>query len=262
MHPTSKRQEQNSMSRYRLGTYLIRPDRKGGRPGIRTGVDHDGNPVLIKVWPKAGTEASTELREIWRNEVRQLHRVGGYPGASENIATLQRADEDESGFYLVLEPGQRQPLATLLADTPRDHWINNPRAAVNRALLWRNMLRISGGIQTLHDQGLLHKNINEWAILGTGGNEPDFQLTGFEWSIRIASATSSSETRMKLSRGPRRKSGNPISFFGRLERIWCTDFKIVGGSNSSGVRYQNTCLCCCFTSKHRRSKNPSPVIGC
>ena len=212
MQPTSKRQEQTSMSRYRLGTYLIRPDRKGGRPGIRPGVDHEGNPVLIKAWPKAGTKASTELREIWRNEVRQLHRVGGYPGASENIATLQRAEEDDSGFYLVLEPGQRQPLATVLAHAPREHWLNNPRAAVNRALLWRNMLRISGGIQTLHDQGLLHKNISEWAILATGGSEPDFQLTGFEWSIRLAGAMSEAHRQQKSSKRSRRKSGKPISF--------------------------------------------------
>ena len=212
MHATSKSHERMSMSRYRLGRYLVRPDRKGGRPGIRPGVDQEGNPVLIKVWPKAGSQTSTELREIWRNEVRQLHRVGGYPGASENIATLQRADEDESGFYLVLEPGQRRPLATILANSSREHWLNNARAPVNRSLLWRNMLRISGGIQTLHDQGLLHRNINEWAILATGGSEPDFQLTGFEWSVRIAGATTEAPRQRKSRGKSRRKSGKPISF--------------------------------------------------
>lgn len=212
MYATPKSRERMSMSRYRLGTYLVRPDRKGGRPGIRPGVDQDGNPVLIKVWPKAGSQASTELREIWRNEVRQLHRVGGYPGASENIATLQRADEDESGFYLVLEPGQRRPLATILEDSSHENWLTNARAPVNRALLWRNMLRISGGIQTLHDQGLLHRNINEWAILATGGREPDFQLTGFEWSVRIAGATTEVSGPRRSRRTSHRKSGKSISF--------------------------------------------------
>ena len=212
MHPKPKTRERLSMSRYRLGTYLIRPDRKGGRPGIRPGVDQEGNPVLVKVWPKAGSQASAELREIWRNEVRQLHRVGGYPGASENIATLQRADEDESGFYLVLEPGQRRPLATVLENNSSDDWLSNTRVTMNRAVLWRNMLRISRGIQTLHDQGLLHRNINEWAILTTGGSEPDFQLTGFEWSVRIAGATKETLGKQTSRRKPRRKSGRPISF--------------------------------------------------
>ena len=164
--------------------------------------------MLIKVWPKAGSKTSRDLREIWRNEVRQLHRLGGYPGASENIATLQRADEDQSGFYLVLELGQRRPLKTILDHCPSEHWLKNLRVPANRAVLWRNMRRISAGIQTLHDQGLVHRNINDWAILATGGSEPDFQLTGFEWSIRIAGVT----TAIASKRKRRRKSAEPISF--------------------------------------------------
>ena len=208
--PTRSRSgQQLFLSRYRLeGPYLLRPDRKQGRPGIRTGVDEEGNAVLIKVWPKVGPKTSSELREIWRNEVRQLHRLGGYPGASENIATLQRTDEDESGFYVVLEPGQRRPLATILEHGRSEVWLKNPRAAVHRAVFWRNMLRISAGVQTLHDQGLLHKNINEWAILATGDSEPDFQLTGFEWSVRIAGVT----TDILSPRKSRRKSGESVSF--------------------------------------------------
>ena len=208
MEPVLKDQSQSVLSRYRLDrAYLVRPDRKGGRPGIRYGVDEHGNSVLIKVWPKAGPE-SRELREIWRNEVRQLHRLGGYPGASESIASLQRADEDEAGFYLILEPGQRMPLATILKESQPDHWLKNPRIQGNRAALWRNLIRVSAGLQTLHDQGLLHKNINEWAILTSGDRDPDFQLTGFEWSVRISGVTGS----VSSPRTRRKKSGVVISF--------------------------------------------------
>ena len=171
-------------------------------------MDQDGNRVLIKVWRKVSSETSRDIREIWRNEIRQLHRLGGYPGASENIAPLQRADEDESGFYLVLEPGQRRPLATVLEHAPSGHWLKNPRVQGNRAALWANMLRISAGIQTLHDQGLVHKNLNEWAILATGGREPDFQLTGFEWSVRIPGVTTPTVSAQRK----RRKSGQAVSF--------------------------------------------------
>lgn len=196
------------LSRYRLArAYLITPDRKNGRPGIRSGVDEDGNSVLIKVWPKTGAE-SRELREIWRNEIRQLHRLGGYPGASESIASLQRADEDETGFFLILEPGQRMPLATVLEDSRPYHWLKNPRIEANRAVLWRNLLRAAAGLQTLHDQGLLHKNVNEWSILTSGDRDPDFQLTGFEWSVRISGVTGS----VPSPRTRRRKSGAVVSF--------------------------------------------------
>ena len=206
--PGLRNQSQSVLSRYRLDrAYLIAPDRKNGRPGIRSGVDEDGNSVLIKVWPKTGPE-SRELREIWRNEIRQLHRLGGYPGATESIASLQRADEDGTGFYLILEPGQRMPLATLLADSRPDHWLKNPRMQANRAALWRNLLRVSAGLQILHDQGLLHKNVNEWAILTSGDRDPDFQLTGFEWSVRISGATGS----VSSPRTRRRKSGAVVSF--------------------------------------------------
>lgn len=205
----SQDRQRTFLSQYHLERkYLLRPDRRRGRPGIRLGVDGHGNPVLIKVWPKASSGTSTDLREMWRNEVRQLHRLGGYPGASENIAILQRADEDESGFYLVLEPGQRRPLATILANAPSDHWLRNPRQPAHRAALWENMIRVSAGMQTLHDQGLVHRNVNKWAVLATGTNEHDFQLTGFEWSIRIAGATTSTDSK----RNKRRKSARPISF--------------------------------------------------
>ncbi len=221
-------QNESVLSRYRLDrAYLVRPDRKGGRPGIRIGVDENGNSVLIKVWPKTGPE-SRELREIWRNEIRQLHRLGGYPGASESIASLQRAEEDETGFYLILEPGQRMPLATVIEDCRPDHWLKNPRRQANRATLWRNLLRVSAGLQTLHDQGLLHKNVNEWAILTSGDTDPDFQLTGFEWSVRITGVTGS----LSFPQTRRRKSGVVVSFRDDWRALGALIARLVGAPSN------------------------------
>ena len=168
--------------------YLQKPDRKAGRPGLLTGFDDEGDPVLIKLWQRQIGADDRDLQEVWHHEVRQLHRLGGYPGAAEVIAPLHQAAIDKAGFYLVLKPGLRQPLQTLLQRLGAGHWLSNLRAPANRNKLWLNLQRLVAGLDTLHAQGLLHRNIDEWAILGTGGNEPDFQLTGFEWSLRLMSA--------------------------------------------------------------------------
>lgn len=209
MKNKSRRRRGEFLEHYRVDdAYLLKPDRKRGRPGILSGVDENGSPVLIKFWPKVAKENDAELREIWHHEVRQLHRLGGYPGASDTIVTLQQAGVDETGFYLVLDPGQRRPLDTILTRHPHGHWLLNQRSPSNRAKLWRNLLRVCRGLETLHTQGLLHKNIDHWAILSAGVDEPDFQLTGFEWSIRLVGAAAGRPS----SRRPSRPDGEPSSF--------------------------------------------------
>ena len=194
---------------YRLDdAYLLRPDRKRGIPGILAGSDPNGHPVLVKVWPKTAGTNDPELQEIWHSEVRQLHRLGGYPIASDMIANLQHAGEDETGFYLVLDSGQRRPLATVLKHAHSGHWIKNQRLPQNRSSLWINILRLCAGLETLHAQGLLHKNLNTWAILTMAGSEPDFQLTGFEWSVRLVGAAAS----QLPARRQDKHSGQPASF--------------------------------------------------
>lgn len=194
---------------YRLDdAYLLKPDRKHGVPGILSGSDEQGRPILVKVWTKHTRTEDTELREIWHSEVRQLHRLGGYPTASDMIANLQHAGEDEAGFYLVLDPGQRRPLATILENAQGGHWLRNQRHPQNRVYLWNNLLRTCAGLEALHVQGLLHKNLNTWSILTMGESEPDFQLTGFEWSVRImGAATSPLPARLRIS-----QTGLPASF--------------------------------------------------
>ena len=120
---------------------LQRADRKSGRPSLTLAVDENGNHVLIKGWPRAAGEGQDELRELWQHEVRHLYRLGGYPGAASSIATLLQAGFDDAGFDLVLDLGQREPLATLLKRGKQGHWLKNPRIARNRLLIWQNRRR-------------------------------------------------------------------------------------------------------------------------
>jgi hypothetical protein len=185
----SRRRRRGFLEDYRIDdAYLLRPDRKTGRPGIYAGVNGEGDAVLVKVWPRQARANDTDLEEIWRHEVRQLHRLAGYPGALDHIAHLNQAGFDDQGFYLVFDPGQRRPLEALLSSAVPGHWITQPRQPANRARIWRNLRRIALALETLHAQGLLHRNLDTWAILTAAADEPDFQLTGFEWSMRIVGA--------------------------------------------------------------------------
>ena len=164
--------------------FLLTPDRARGAAGILDGVGQSGEPVLIRTWPSGGNE---DLRDIWRNELRVLHRLGGAPGAEEYIARLVDAAEDSRGFHIVLATGQRRPIATLLERSRPGtaDWLRTRSAPSGRRHLWRNLRRVAVGLEILHNQGLLHCNLDAWSVLSTGGSEPDFQLTGFEWSMRL-----------------------------------------------------------------------------
>lgn len=175
--------------------YLQRPDGATGRPGVTSGRDIDGNSVLIREWSGIGKAPDSNLEQIWRHELRQLHRLAGYPGSASCIAHLHDAGFDAAGFYLVIAPGQRQPLEFLRKNLSGDHWLRQPRVPSNRLRMWTNIKLLVHGLETLHAQGILHRSIDTWAVLTAGGTEPDFQLTGFEWTMRITSAEGLSSRR-------------------------------------------------------------------
>lgn len=179
------------------GDYLITPDIKTGRPGLFEAFSENDEPLIVKEWKRATNKDDADLREIWRHELRQLHRLGGYPNAVDTIAPLHSAGLDAKGFYLALAPGERRPLQLLIDRAPGGHWLRQYRSPGPRARIWRNLKRVAAGVETLHGQGLLHRNLDGWSILTTGSDEPDFLLTGFEWSMRIMGGTS----------GPRRRAG-------------------------------------------------------
>ena len=186
--------------------FLRKYERKSGAPGLIAGFDDVGEPVLVKVWNRQADDPDNDLEEIWHHEVRQLHRLGGYPDPGETIAPLAQAQSDRKGFYLVLRPGSRRPLPTILEFSTGNHWLLNQRAPANRARLWKNLRRIVSALEILHSQGLLHRNLDRWSILTSGRDENDFQLTGFEWSLRLVSA----EARTRKSSS--RVSPNAASF--------------------------------------------------
>lgn len=167
--------------------YLIRPLPSKGQPGVFEATSPRGDPVLVRTWPRR-TKDDHDLFDIWRHELRQLYRLNGYPGARNCIAQIIDAGSDSAGFYIILNVGQRRPLKLLLErGRGAAEWLRSLNLPANRHRLWSNLQRIARGLAILHDEGLVHRNLDAWSVLTTAGSEPDFLLTGFEWSLRLAS---------------------------------------------------------------------------
>lgn len=181
----TKRQRSSFLSDFELDERLLRrEDRKSGRPSLVEGYSRTDAQVLVKTW-SASKNDNPLLQDIWRHEIRQLHRVCGYPGANDIIAPIYSTGNDDEGFHLALDVGQRRPLATILEHGNRNQWLKQSSSIANRIRIWRNMKRICCGLEIIHKQGLIHRNFDGWSVLTSGAEQLDFQLTGFEWSIRL-----------------------------------------------------------------------------
>jgi len=180
------------------GSYLVRPDKKTGRPGIFRAREPEGREVLVKFWPSDNPNSDVDLLEIWRSEIRQLQRLAALPSGEDLLVPMVSSGRDGDGFYLILDPGRGGPLETFLATKNRHPVLNQPRSPRNRARNWQNARRLVSALELLHSQGAVHRNIDGWSVVTALGEEPDFRLTGFEWSIRISSIKESTSSKLRL----------------------------------------------------------------
>jgi hypothetical protein len=171
-----------------LGDAIGGGDRKALRAALYEVEDKQtGFDRILKLWPKTGSQADDDLRQLWRHEARQVQRVMAYSGARETIVDVLEFVEDAENFGALLEKAG-QPLSTRIARVPRVHWLRNLATPRPRALFWRNMHRIAGAIGLIHAQGLVHGDISASCVMTEGADEPDFRLTGFEWSLWLGAS--------------------------------------------------------------------------
>ena len=149
----------------------------------------------LKLWRKTRTSVDDDLRQLWLHEMRQIQRVMSYAGAHEVIVDVLEFVEDDEHFGVVLER-IGQPLTERRRRASRQHWLRNLGGQRPRALFWRNIKRLVSALGIIHAQGLVHGRINADVVMTEGADEPDFQLGGFEWSLRL-SADSSDQPRAR-----------------------------------------------------------------
>jgi hypothetical protein len=208
MPPTRAKPKKKFLANYDMDEdYLVSAEPDRGRPAMLRGRDPGGREVLVKLWPR-GKDADEDLEQIWRSEIRQLQRLAAVPRAEELFVPMLSSGEDNEGFYLVLDPGQGSPLE-IFRRSKNKPAVLQPSVPRNRRRLWANALRVAEALEILHSQGVIHRNIDPWAILTGFADQPDFRLTGFEWSMRIATVDGREPAR------PRVEGQDNMASFGR-----------------------------------------------
>lgn len=184
----------------------------------------------LKLWRKTGTEADSDLRDLWVHEMRQVQRVMSYSGARDVIVDVIEFVEDEENFGVLLEH-TGQPLAFKRERVSTHHWLKNLGAVRARSLFWQNFKRVVRALGIVHAQGLVHGNIDSNAIMTDGSEDADFQLTGFEWSLRVAADTSAPK-HAKLSGRPTPARPAKYSF----EEDWKALGRVIAQMLDAGIR--------------------------
>ncbi|RWN51510.1 MAG: hypothetical protein EOS04_21585 [Mesorhizobium sp.] len=181
-------------------TYLLKPDRARGQPGMLRGRNPSANDVLIKFWPRQKASDDQDLELIWRSEIRQLQRLAALPRADDLFVHMVGSGKDSDGFYLVLDPGLASPLEMFLAASRKHELLAQVRQPRARRIMWGNVRRLVEALELLHSQGAIHRNLDPWAVITSLSDEPDFRITGFEWSMRIAAVDATENKKIKAPR--------------------------------------------------------------
>jgi hypothetical protein len=143
----------------------------------------------LRIWRKTGGPIDADLRKLWLHERRQVQRLMSSAHAAEFIVGVVDFVEDNDEFGVVLEDAGAS-LSRLVERATPGHWLRNLAAARPRAILWRNFRRLVRALGLLHAQGLVHGHISADVIFTHGSEEPDFKLSGFEWSLWFAAPPS------------------------------------------------------------------------
>lgn len=173
--------------RYRIVRTIIRGDRTGRFPFLYE-VSDAGMFLFARTWSRTGESA--DLRALWNHEIRSLLRLGGYPRAGHYFVQLRDLGIEEKKFYVVLDAGDRQPLAQMLADRGRRPWLRDVSTPARRRKVWEGLRRIATAVSMLHEEGTIHRAISPAAVFSDDRGDCDFRLSGFEWSLRVTSASS------------------------------------------------------------------------
>jgi serine/threonine protein kinase len=169
--------------RYRLGRQIVRGDRSGRSPSLYEASDA-GLFLFARTWARAGDSA--DLRALWNHEVRSLLRLSGYPRASDYFVRLKDLGIEDKRFYVILDAGDRMPLAPMLADRSSRPWLRNFSLPAPRRRVWEGLRRVATAIGILHEEGTLFRALSPASVFSDNRGDSDFRLSGFEWSLRVA----------------------------------------------------------------------------
>jgi len=169
--------------------------RKDGVVTTWLGTNEDDIRCLIRVWPYDPDRVDTAVRALWSREERRLRRLASLSGAEDALLTLTDAGLDDSANAFVMALASTgygfTPLAQKLGrDREGALAFANLKKPSERAQIWRALERLANGINLMHRQRILHRNIGAENVFTDPSVGPNsWRLGGFEWAIRFGSET-------------------------------------------------------------------------
>ncbi|MFL9895637.1 AAA domain-containing protein [Paraburkholderia sp. RL17-381-BIF-C] len=172
-------------------------------PGVQSAelweaMDREGEFHTLKITPYVGDKPPSEVRRMWDNDLRVMYRLSSSAGASGQLVVMKDAgiDSTKRAMVLVYEGWQHITFAQILKDRERVDWLSFKalRERYIRRELWHALMQVAKGLQSLHNQDLIHRNVTPEAIWGRRGEGPEsLRLSGFDWSARIGHVANTSE---------------------------------------------------------------------
>lgn len=156
------------------------------------GTDSDDESCLVKLWPFQSEKPDDPARAYWNSELRVIWRVCSSPKAGNSILRIRDAgiDFDTHEFVMVLKSGGGGycPLSHALRHQSRYETLSfkNLRRSSYRAEIWAALFRLAEGIDLLHSQHVIHRNVcAESVFIDVATSAESWRLGGFEWSLRV-----------------------------------------------------------------------------
>lgn len=156
-----------------------------------TATDVYSGPMLLKAWPFGADSPSEVLRASWNAELRNLLRVSSSPEAESHLVVIKRSGIDYSKkcFVMALSAPGMDILRAPLSDRAHCIWLREIQSEARRAEIWKGLRNLAMGLSQLHQQQILHRNLNSQAVMVDDIEGPiSMRLGGFEWSVRIGSS--------------------------------------------------------------------------
>lgn len=159
----------------------------------------------LKSWTPKYEGQNEFVKEIWLNESRQLRKLKSVTNADKYLELIHDSFID-NGVYCLVYPADMNisSLTDFIEDeeikdksrkkrmslkSENRHWILEIKKLTvhSRVILWKNIQRLITGIEILHQQDIIHRNININSIMYNASDnlEEDerFILSGFEKSV-------------------------------------------------------------------------------
>lgn len=159
----------------------------------------------LKSWTPKYEVQNEFVKEIWLNESRQLRKLKSVTNADKYLELIHDSFID-NGVYCLVYPADENVLSLLdfieekkakaLPRTRRislksenKHWLLDLKNLTihSRIIFWKNIQRLITGIEILHQQDIIHRNININSIMYNDSTDREederFILSGFEKSV-------------------------------------------------------------------------------